>query len=737
MLSPVSYVLGSPSRFFLSGRPTQAALRVAAIAVLSTAVIADGNQSAGRPSVAQPAFTVVHASTYHAIAPVRVLDTSTGTGGATPLTSETPRSFQLAGAFGIPDGATALAGTLSISSPSRGGYVALTAVSTSPASVATSTINFTARDPCSAGVTATLGDDGRLWALYEAGVEGQTVQMSLDVQGYYVPDDTGATYHALGPARIFDSRSAVGGAAPLTSGVPEPFQLAGAFGIPVGATSVTGALTIASPSRPGRVALTPAPAQGAFPTTSTLTLEAADPRATGATATLDPNGRFWATYETGNAGDTAQLVFDLSGYFTPDMTGSTFHRLGPLRLVDSRSGVGASSPLSSGVPRSLMIVGLYGIPVGATAITGTLTVANPTHSGDVALTPVRPPETATAVSSLDSTTTDSRATTVTTSLGADGMLWATFDTGRLSDTIDIIFDLAGYFAPDAPSLTPTATYFDTFGPFDSAPRDSNGVVLTQYPSPIGLQYNAVNVSQAAIAYFDRWHSGKDTTAEAGADRTAFFAQVNWLVENQQPDGRWLYAFQWGTQPVPWWSAMAEGQGMSALLRAYSVTGEKTYLAAMESARSTFDRAIADLGVESDVTVAGRQLTVYQEYLPGYEDNVLNGWMFALAGLYEDARFTGDPIALYDLVAADRGLPALRALLPYYDTGTWSLYSLSAFVDSSPGRKAPSSYHALHIRQLRFLYSITGDPVMKTYADKFESYLASANQVSAKADRVPT
>jgi hypothetical protein len=37
--------------------------------------------------------------------------------------------------------------------------------------------------------------------------------------------------------------------------------------------------------------------------------------------------------------------------------------------------------------------------------------------------------------------------------------------------------------------------------------------------------------------------------------------------------------------------------------------------------------------------------------------------------------------------------------------------------------ATSAYHALHIRQLRVLYSITDDPVMKMYADKFDSYLA--------------
>jgi hypothetical protein len=669
----------------------------------------------------------VGGSTYHALAPVRIIDSSTGAaagaGGAASLESEVPRSFQMAGAFGIPDGATAVAGAISIAAPSHGGYVALTAVSTSPNSVATSTIDFTADSPRSAGVTATLGEDGKLWALFEAGVAGQTVGMAFDLAGYYAPDATGATYHAAGPVRIFDSRGAIGGAAPLASEVPQPFQLAGAFGIPIGATAVTGTMTIADPSSPGRVALTPECTPAASLATSTLSFAATEPESTGVTATLGSDGRFWAVYETGEADDAAQMAFDLTGYFTPDATGSTFHRLGPLRLIDSRSGLGATSGLTSETPWSVGIVGLYGIPVGATAVSGTLTSADATRSGNVVLTTAESSVTPESGASLDATPTDSRATGVTAPLSADGRLWAVFETGHPNDTVDISFDLSGYFAPEAAGLEPMSAYFQTFGSFDSAPRDSDGVVQSNYRAPIGLQYNAVNISQAAIALFDRWHSSNETPAEADADRKAFFAQVDWLVANQEPDGRWLYTFPWGTQPLPWWSALAEGQGMSALLRAYSVTGDAAYLDVVEKARSTFDRTIADLGVDSSVTVPGKQVTVYQEYLPGYSDNVLNGWIFSLVGLYEDATYTGDPIALYDLVAADRGLPAIRALLPYYDTGSWTFYGLDTLVGSDRGPMATSAYHALHIRQLRFLYSITDDPVMKMYADKFDSYLA--------------
>lgn len=714
-----------PGRFPASRRACRAALLATLIAVQAVWSSEIASAAGPNPSAVQAASTVVPGSTYHALTPARIFDAATGAGGATPLISGTAESFQVAGGFGVPVGATAVAGTLSITKATRGGFVSLAPVSETPASIATSTINFGANDPRSVGVTATLGDDGKLWALYESGVAGRTALPAFDLEGYYAPDDDGATYHAVGPVRVFDSRTAFGGAAPLAADVPEPFQLTGAFDIPAGATAVTGTMTIVGAARPGRVALTPDATAGASLATTTLSFATVDARATGVTATLGQDGRFWAVYETGHAGDKAQFIFDLTGYFTPDRTGSTFHRLGPLRLIDSRSGVGASARLSSEAPRSFQIVGLYGIPASTTAVSGNLTVVNPTRSGYVALTAVSTSRTAISTSSINFPKTGAHAAGVTVPLGTDGKLWAIYGTGRVGNTADVIFDLSGYFAPDSGDLTPLPAGSANCRPYDSSPRDSDGAVMVDYGSSGGLQHNPVTISQAAISYFDCWRSGGGTAEQADADRASFFAQANWLLANQQPDGRWLYTFKWGAQPLPWWSAMAEGQGMSALLRAYSVTSDGAYLAALVRARSTFDRTIADLGVGRLVTVSGRHLTVYQEYLPGYVDNVLNGWISALGGLYECAIYLGDPIALHDLAAADRGLSALRALLPYYDTGSWSFYGLNTLVGQNRGPRASSAYHNLHIRQLRWLYSITGYPVMKKYADRFQSYVTGS------------
>jgi D-glucuronyl C5-epimerase C-terminus len=731
---------GSPLRRH-AGRATRAATLAALIVLASVGVAGSVAQVGAGPigsgAVVSPviaagpvsARTLPPGSTYHALSPVRVLDSATGTGGAAPLASDSPESFQVAGAFGIPRGATAVAGTLSISGATEAGSVSLTPVSTSRAAACTSTVGVQPGSPRSTGVTAVLGDDGRLWALYLASGGGQTAQLAFDLDGYYSPDETGATYHPVEPARVFDSRTAAGGAVALVSDEPETFQLAGSFGIPVDATAVTGTLAVDSPSSPGTVELAEEQTAGAIPAASTFSLAAPGTTATGVTVTLDPSGRFTADYETGNSGDTAQVAFDLTGYFTPDMTGSTFHRLGPLRLIDSGSGVGGARRIASEIPESIKIAGLYGIPDGATAVAGTLSVEDPTAAGSLSLTPspsAVPTGAATAApSSLYFGAAEDADATVIAPLGAGGNFWATLETGSSGQDAGIAFDLSGYFAADAAGLTPVPAYFEKQSSFASAVTDANGVVMASYPSPLGLQYNPVRIAQCAIWHFYRWHSGTDTPVQVEADRTAFWIQVDWLVSNQMPDGRWLYTFQWGKMTRPWWSAMAEGLGMSVMLRAYSVSGDAAYLRVLDLARSTFDRSIAANGVASSVTVSGRQMTVYQEYLPGYDDNVLNGWIFSIAGLYECAIYLGDPICLHDVTAADRGLAAVRALLPYYDIGTWSLYSLNTLTGPNRGPTASDGYQTLHIKQLRFLYSITGDPLMKEYAEKFQVDLNNA------------
>jgi heparosan-N-sulfate-glucuronate 5-epimerase len=266
-------------------------------------------------------------------------------------------------------------------------------------------------------------------------------------------------------------------------------------------------------------------------------------------------------------------------------------------------------------------------------------------------------------------------------------------------------------------------YFRNWMPHSSAPKDANGVVLQTYKAPLGRQYSPTGISQAALGYYDRWLVDTDPKLKA-SDKAAFLVQISWLLANQTSDGRWLFTFKWGHMPAPWWSAMTDGLAMSALLRAYSMTGNQACIDAVERARTVFERSQAkSQGVARSVAVGSKTYVVYQEYLRSYgAPNVLNGWIFSLVGLYETATYLHDSRASADVWGPDRGFAAVKALLPYYDTGTWTHYYITAPGTDQHGVWETVSYHDLVIGQLRYLATITGDAYFTRYADRFKGYL---------------
>jgi hypothetical protein len=677
--------------------------------------------SSATAAAARPAQSLAGGSTFHALGPTRILDSRSHLGGAAALQSDVARSFQIGGLFGVPARATAITGTLTIASPTHSGYVSLTPVPASAGSIATSTLNFTTTDPRASGVIVPLGSDGKLWALFHTGRHGDTVQLIFDLSGYFSIDPAGTTFHPLGPVRMFDSASGAGGASALQSDVPAPFRIRGLLGVPDEATAVTGTLSVAGSTKAGYVALTPTEISPGSISTSIVNFPPGGARSTGVTLPLGGDGRIWALLKTGRPGDTVAVTFDLSGYFSADPLGATFHPLGPARILDSRSGMGGATIVPSGAARPLTVVGRFGVPAQATAVAGTFTIASATRAGTISLTPDQSPAARTYTNEFS--TVDPRATGVTLPLGGDGRFWAHYETGRSGDSVQVIFDVSGYFAVDAGhGPAPMPAYFNGWQPNDAAPKDSAGVVMVDYGGSVGRQYNPVTIGQAALRYYDRWQFGTGTDDQKAADRTAFFAQVGWLVANQTTDGLWLYHFHWGSQVLPWWSGMAEGLAISGLLRAYSVTGDVSYLPVIARARATFERTQSMRGVATTATVSGKGYVIYQEYMPGYNQNVLNGWMYALVGLYEDAVYLADPMAAFDVAAADRGFAAVAALLPLYDTGSWSYYNLNAFTGTRRGPTASRAYHVVHIGELRFLGGVTGNPILLKYAGRFQSYL---------------
>ncbi len=94
--------------------------------------------------------------------------------------------------------------------------------------------------------------------------------------------------------------------------------------------------------------------------------------------------------------------------------------------------------------------------------------------------------------------------------------------------------------------------------------------------------------------------------------------------------------------------------------------------------------------------------------------ILNAHLQSLISLYEYERISKDPQAGATVARMDT---AARTLLPQFDTGCWSLYSLG-------GSPASLHYHTYQVDLLHQLAAETGDPFWKQTEDRWRGYLSS-------------
>jgi hypothetical protein len=263
----------------------------------------------------------------------------------------------------------------------------------------------------------------------------------------------GATYHAITPARVLDTRNGTGGlSAPFTNHVARTFTVTGgSSGVPSGATAVTGNLTVTGQTSSGYLFIGPVAANN--PTSSTLNFPVGDDRANAVTVALGAGGKLSITFVAPSNGPTAHAIFDVTGYFTPDTSGATYHPLAPKRLLDTRNGTGGlPGPFTNHVARTFGVTGgSSGVPSGATAVTGNLTVTGQTSSGYLFIGPVAANNPTS--STLNFPVGDDRANAVTVALGAGGTLSITFVAPSNGPSAHAIFDVTGYFTADTSGLT--------------------------------------------------------------------------------------------------------------------------------------------------------------------------------------------------------------------------------------------------------------------------------------------
>ena len=247
--------------------------------------------------------------------------------------------------------------------------------------------------------------------------------------------------------------------------------------------------------------------------------------------------------------------------------------------------------------------------------------------------------------------------------------------------------------------------------------DDRGIPMLNYHGDIGLQYNPIAISQWGLGNYNLWLDSKNKQRYNN-----FIKSADWLVDNLEKNNFgvnvWTHKFNWVYKENlidPWYSGLAQGQGLSVLVRAFKETNNSKYLEISEYIYDSFLKNINEGGVTA---IDNNKNLWIEEYIVSKPTHILNGFVWGLWGIYDYWLLTknNDIKAMFD-----KYVKTLEANIDRYDIGYWSLYELSGL---KIRMRASLFYHRLHIVQLKILYKMTNKEKFKNISVKWDGYLDS-------------
>ena len=259
-------------------------------------------------------------------------------------------------------------------------------------------------------------------------------------------------------------------------------------------------------------------------------------------------------------------------------------------------------------------------------------------------------------------------------------------------------------------------YYMTF--FDKTnypgPFDQNGVPLLNYHGKIGKQYNPIAIAQYGLGHYNLYKKNKSEQNLKIAVK-----QADWLVNNLETNSYgikvWMHHFDWEYREklkAPWYSALAQGNGISLLVRIFNETGEKKYL---QTAKEAFKSLTITVDKGGVLVIDKNGYHWLEEVIVDPPTHILNGFFWTLFGVWDYWLLTRDGKAKN---LFDECIKTIKENLKKYDVGFWSLYEQSG---TKMKMLASHFYHHLHVIQLQILYKITNEPIFQEYSKKWEKY----------------
>ena len=319
------------------------------------------------------------ASTFVALPTKRIMDTRSGLGvrkGA--IAAGGTVSLTVVGVGGVPStGVTAVEVDLTALDQTLGGYV--TAYPYGEARPNASDLNFGADQVLTNLVSVPIAQ-GKI-QLYNAAAG--TIDLIVDVVGYFTTSTSGSLYTAVTPSRIVNTATGLGAAkAKVAAHGSLTVTVAGAGGVPsTGVTAV--ALDVTASGSTGNGFLVSYAPGGTVPAGTDVTYRTGQAH-TGLIVVPLVQGKFVIN----NGGpQSVDLAMDVEGYYEPG-TGSGFQPVGPVRVLDDRSGLGGAgaTPVPAGGVAMLPYSSLTGVPNTATAVVLDVVIVAPQTTGTLTVT---------------------------------------------------------------------------------------------------------------------------------------------------------------------------------------------------------------------------------------------------------------------------------------------------------------------------------------------------------------
>jgi parallel beta-helix repeat protein len=263
--------------------------------------------------------------------PTRLLDTRKSQGGtSSQLLKDGSIKLKIAGNGSIPANVTAVALNLTVVNANGGGYIqADTGTDTG-----TSTVNYNTGPVYSNAVIAQVASDGTVTLRNFGATAAVKLDLIADVTGYFAPT-TGSRYDYVTPTRLMDTRKGIGAAkAKLAAGKTDVLTVAGAGPVPAtGVSAVT--VSITETNTTGSGYLLAYPDQATLPNSSTVDWNGSTTKAATAIVPVGADGKI-DIYDGGAGNASANVIVDVTGYFTSTGTGDVYVPATPYRFFDTR-----------------------------------------------------------------------------------------------------------------------------------------------------------------------------------------------------------------------------------------------------------------------------------------------------------------------------------------------------------------------------------------------------------------